>query len=238
MDTIDNISMPEQTATPLERLKYLLKLSRKTQAGFSRLIGIDPSSTSKIMSGRMPLTQAFINRVVVNLGVSKDWLERGEGVPFPRSEGAKVVNAGADHFRLTNAPKGAPVYDIDATAGCMPLSRMFTSDNIIGYLDLPQVNPGYPVVRVSGNSMMPRIPDGSYIAIREIRDTSIIMWGAIYLVQLEDYRMVKYVRKHSDDTSKIILHSENPDYDDIEIDRSAVLKLFIVEAIINCQSLV
>ena len=235
---LDKLALPETTATTLERLKYLIKLSRKTQAGFSHLLGIDPSSTSKILSGRMPVTQSFINRVVVNLGVSKEWLEMGSGIPFPKAESTKIINAGKPDLKLTMTAKGAPVYDIDATAGCTPLSHMFTTENIIGYLDLPQVNPDHPVVRVSGNSMTPRIPDGSYIAIREIRDTSIIMWGAIYLVQLEDYRMVKYVRKHSDDKNKIILHSENPDYDDIEIERSAVLKLFIVEAIVNCQTLV
>ncbi len=235
-ELIQQPAIPEPSATPLERLKYLLSLSRKSQAAFSRLLDIDPSSMSRLLTGRLPITKAFVNRIVANLGVSKEWFVNGIGVPFPKSDQTKVITADTQDLRLSSA-KGAPVYDIDATAGCTSLSRMFTTENIIGYLDIPQIKPEFPVVRVSGNSMTPRIPNGSYISIREIRDISIIMWGATYLVELEDYRMVKIVRKHPNDPTKIILHSENPEYDDIEIPRSSVVKLFIVETIINCQTI-
>jgi len=226
--------LPAPTSSVLDRLRYLLDLSRRTQAQFSRLIGVDPSTMSKILSERFTVTDSFINKVVVNLGVSKAWLAEGRGVPFPKTP--DVPHADAGELSVVQRPTGAPVYDIDVTAGVAPLSQMFTQDRIIGYMDMPDLDARYPVVRVNGDSMKPDVPDGSWISIREISDASIIAWGATYVVQLADYRMVKVIRRHSD-PHKIILHSVNPDYDDIELDRTKVLKLYLVVKIITCKAL-
>lgn len=232
---LDQFNEPEITASPLDRLKYLRGVSRKSQAAFARLINIDPSSMSKVLAGKMPLTEPFINRVVVNLGVSKKWLLTGEGVPFEKGNGT-IAELTAETVAETT-PKGAPVYDIDVTAGCLPLSSQFAAAPILGYIDMPNLSPGSPVVRVSGDSMQPRIPDGAYIAIRPIKDTNLIAWGSTYVVELEDYRLVKVIRKCKEDSTKIILHSLNPDYDDIEVNRTAVLRLYLVESVVNYQSL-
>lgn len=235
---IENVPMPAASATQLDRLRFLVNVSHRSQAQFSRLIGLDPSSLSRLLSGRMPITDQFVNRIVVNLGVSKKWFTHGEGVPFPRSE---QPIATADEAKATapgTMPKGAPVYDIDATAGVSLNDRMFASDSIVGYLDLPHISPTNPVIRVQGDSMEPRLRNGSWISVREIHDPSIILWGNIYLVITDDYRVVKSVRRHPSDADKLVLHSINPAYDDIEIDRKSVRKLFLVESVIDCVTLI
>ena len=237
---IDHLSLLEPTAGILDRIRYLIRLSRRNQQQFSRLIGIDPSNLSKILSGRMPVTEQFVNRLVANLGVSKLWLCDGTDIPFPRGVHAREISVPQDAGdtltapagSVSGAPKGAPIYDIDVTAGSRELSRMFTVDNIIGYLDLPGVNPDCAILRVSGDSMVPRLRDGSYIAIRPVSDRSPIAWGQIYVVVVEDYRFVKFVRRHPDPTM-VILHSANPDYDDIELPRRDILSLYLVESILN-----
>ena len=55
------------------------------------------------------------------------------------------------------------------------------------------------------------------------------------MVVLDDYRMVKYLRKHLD-FDKVILRSENPMYDDMELPRSAIRKLFFVDNIIHIDT--
>jgi SOS-response transcriptional repressor LexA len=84
--------------------------------------------------------------------------------------------------------------------------------------------------------MSPKICNGSYIQIRPISEDSPIFWGCIYVVVLEDYRLVKIVRRHAD-RNKVILHSLNPQYDDMEIDRVDILKLYLVVAVINHEIL-
>ncbi len=226
--------LPASSSSVLDRLRYLLELSRRTQAQFSRLVGVDPSTLSKILSENFKITDAFINKVVVNLGVSKSWLVEGCGVPFPKhSEPARVE---VEELDVVQRPAGAPVYDIDVTAGVTPLSQLFTRDRINGYMDIPDIDPRYPIVRVDGDSMKPEVPDGSLISIREISDATVIAWGATYVVQLADYRMVKVIRRHTD-PAKIILHSVNPEYDDMEVDRTKVLKLYLVMKVVTSKTL-
>lgn len=221
---MDNLETPAPTATVVERIKYLIRLTRQTQAGFGKQVGVDPATMSRVMSGKGRVTDSFINRIVVNMNVSKDWLVNGTDVPFPRSSG----NRSKDSDR----PAGAPVYNIDVTAGTTPLSRMFTEEHIAGFVNLPGINPELPIVRVSGNSMAPRLAPGCYISIRPMAPDAPLAWGQIYVVVLPDFRLVKYVRRNPD-PSKVTLHSENPDYDDIEINRSDIEGLYLVENVIN-----
>lgn len=223
--TFKEPGMPEAGASVVDRIKYLINLSRNTQASFASLIGVDPASLSRVLSGKSGPSEGFINRIVVNLNVSKEWLCNGSDVPFPRES-----HSGTAH-RLTS-DSGAPVYDIDVTAGTMPLSRMFTDERIVGFMKLPGLNPELPIVRVSGNSMQPRLNPGCYISIRPIELSAPIAWGSIYVVVLPDFRLVKYVRRNAN-PELVTLHSANPDYDDIEIRRDEIEALYLVENVIN-----
>ena len=128
--------------------------------------------------------------------------------------------------------EGMPVYDLDVTAGPLTRERIFADDRIVGRIAMPGMDSECRVVRVSGDSMAPIINNGDYIAVREVSDTSIIYWGQIYVVLLDDYRMVKYLRRHPDD-SKVVLRSANPAYDDIDVPKSAIRGLFFVNKIVK-----
>ncbi len=218
----DRLALPGHDADIVDRIKYLIKLMRMTQAQFAARMGVDPSAVSRVIKGKTAPNDSFINRIVVNFGVSKEWLSDGSDVPFPKQSGPTPPRIA----------EGAPVYNIDVTAGTMPLSRMFTDEHIIGRVNLPGLNSELPIVRVSGNSMQPRLNPGCYISIRDVRPDATILWGQIYVVVLPDLRVVKYVRRHPD-PAKVILHSENPAYDDIEVLRSDIEGLYLVENVIN-----
>ena len=91
------------------------------------------------------------------------------------------------------------------------------------------------IVRVSGDSMSPVIRNGDYIAVRELSNLRQIFWGQIYVVILDDYRMVKYIRRH-DDPEMVILRSENKRYDDMIIERMEIRDLMFVQNIIHIDS--
>ena len=235
---LEQLEEPGHEASVVDRIRYLITFLRKTQAQFGRLIGVDPTNMSKILSQRIPVTDRVINRIVVNLGVSKQWLTEGTDVPFPRTldTAAEVptINTPDAPAHSLVARQGAPIYDIDVSAGCQELSRMFTEDRIIGRMDMPSVKASHPIVRVSGDSMSPRIIHNGYVQIRPISEFPPIFWGSFYVVVLEDYRMVKQLRRHPD-RNKVILHSVNPEYDDMEIDLLDIKKLYLVEAIFNFE---
>ena len=77
--------------------------------------------------------------------------------------------------------------------------------------------------------------NGDYIAVRELSNMSQIFWGHIYVVVLDDYRMVKYLRRH-EDPNKVILRSENPKYDDMEVNRSDIRDLLVVQNILHVDN--
>lgn len=221
----------------LSRLIYLTDTASGTlsRAEIARRIGMDPSNLSKHLTGKLPVSKALINRFVVEMGVSKEWLTTGRGIPFEKGIHARTISG--QQIVNRSVSKGIPVYDIDVTAGCSPLERMLTQDRVSGFVDLPRMNPESIIVRVSGDSMEPKIINGGFVAIRPIKSVNNIFWGQIYVIVMEEYRMVKFLRRHPVDDSLVILHSENPDYDDMDVRRDDIQALFLVESILNFKNL-
>ena len=217
----------------IARIKWLMNNLGLSQTAFAERIGIDASNFSKHLKGKLPISDNLLNKIVVAVGASKKWLLTGEGEMWNTTgnteNGISTVTIDSIH---SNTTTGAKVYDIDVTAGDIARERMFANEHIIGSINIPTVHPDCCIVRVSGDSMSPVIGNGDLIAIREIRNRNLIFWGHIYVIVLDDYRMVKYIRRHPD-PSQVILRSENPQYDDIEVAKSDIRDLFVVEHMIR-----
>lgn len=223
----------------IERIKYIIREMGLTRGEFANRIDVDSSNLSKYLNGKLTINDSLINRIVINLGLSKEWLTTGNDLPYAKVKNAvstisfdgKIGNSNTVSF----SDKGTPVYDIDVTTGAMPRARMFANENIVGYVNLPSIPPGCRIVGVSGDSMQPVIRSGDLLAVRELTNIQQIFWGQIYVVVLDDYCMVKYVRRHSD-PDMVILRSENPNYDDMEIRRTDIRDLMFVQHIVHVDT--
>ena len=213
-----------------DRLRHIMALRHLSQRGLARLLRLDPSNLSKVLTGKLPFTEGLINRLVVDLGVSKPWLKDGVGVPFEKPVAAREIEL-ADAVETCAPNRGTPVYDIDVTAGCRSLESIFGEVRPVGFIEVPGLARDVSLVQVRGDSMCPTIANGGYVAVRPVSGKN-LFWGQIYVVQLEEFRMVKYLRRHPD-SDKVILHSENPAYDDMDVDRSDIMSLYLVETILN-----
>ena len=221
---------PTKNAEIIARIKYLMKEMGVRQVQFAERIGVDTSNLSKYLNAHMPLSDAFLNRLVVNLGVSKEWLLEGTDLPFAKTPAS--IDTGDGNMTAS----GTPVYDVDATAGVASgRTELFANENIIGWVNLPNMSPNCRIVRVSGDSMSPVINDGDFIAVREVSNLSQIYWGQIYLVQLDDFRVVKYVRRHND-PNMVVLRSENPNYDDMDVLRADIHEMLLVQHILHLNT--
>ena len=221
----------EKNAEIIGRIKYLMKEMGLKQVQFAERIGVDTSNLSKYLNAHMPLSESFLNRLVVNLGVSKEWLLEGTDLPF----GKTVVRVDGDNVRAGGAD-ATPVYDVDVTAGVASgRNELFASENIVGWVNLPNVSPHCRIVRVSGDSMAPVIKDGDFVAVREVSNFNQIYWGQIYIIQLDDFRLVKYVRRHTD-PNMVVLRSENPNYDDMDVRRSDIHEMLLVQHVLHLNS--
>lgn len=217
----------------ISRLRYLMALRHLSQRELASLLRLDPSNLSKALNGRLPFTEGLLNRIVVDLGVSKSWLRDGVGLPFDKNSLTREISIDGP-LQTSECLAGTPVYDLDVTAGCRSLEELFGEIRPVGTINIPEIPVGSNIVKVRGDSMSPRIINGGYVAIRPISDMRNIFWGQIYVVELDEFRMVKYLRRHPD-PSMVILHSDNPAYDDMDVARSDIRALFVVEAILNYE---
>ena len=221
----------EKNAEIIDRIKYLMKEMGLKQVQFAERIGVDTSNLSKYLNAHMPLSESFLNRLVVNLGVSKEWLLDGTDLPF----GKTPVRVDGEVMASANGG-GTPVYDVDVTAGVASgRNELFASENSVGWVNLPNMSPNCRIVRVSGDSMAPVINDGDFVAVREVSNPNQIYWGQIYVVQLDDFRLVKYLRRHSD-PNMVVLRSENPNYDDMDVRRSDIHEMLLVQHVLQLNT--
>ena len=156
------------------RIKYLIHELRLTQGEFAEKIGCDQSNLSKHLNGKLPISEALINKIVINLGVSKSWLKDGLDVPFPKYSSGMVPELLIDESEMKSM-KGTPVYDIDVTAGSLSRPMMFADEHIVGAVNMPNISQDCRIVRVSGDSMNPVICNGDFIAVRELTNMSDIL---------------------------------------------------------------
>ena len=224
----------QKNAEIIARIKYLMREMGVRQVQFAERIGVDTSNLSKYLNAHMPLSDSFLNRLVVNLGVSKEWLLDGTDLPFGKAP--VRIDAAAVALPGTAGTTGTPVYDVDATAGVASgRNELFSNENIVGWVNLPNMSPHCRIVRVSGDSMAPVIMDGDFVAVRELSNLNQIYWGQIYVVQLDDFRLVKYLRRHTD-PNMVVLRSENPNYDDMDVRRTDIHELLLVQHVLHINS--
>ena len=130
----------------IERIKYLIREMRMTQGEFAEKIGCDQSNLSKHLNGKLPISEALINKIVINMGVSKAWLKDGSDIPFAKHSSSAVPNLIVDESEL-KAMKGTPIYDIDVTAGGQCRSMLFADEYIVGAVNIPNISPDCRVLR-------------------------------------------------------------------------------------------
>lgn len=121
-----------------------------------------------------------------------------------------------------------PVYDLDLK----PVKQLdfFNHSELISYyMDTPLYNDCFAFVRVAGLDMQPDFSPSDVIPIKKITDFDNIPFGAVYLIITEEQRLLRYIRLNEDNPTKtFILRSNNPDFDDMTLKKSAIKFLFQV----------
>ena len=196
------------------------------------------ATLTKIKQGIQQPSRKTLDKFCEKYEFDKVWLLTGEGV-------LKSMEPDGIHSAISSSDikdddySGTLVYDLDATCGTDNRDTFSTEDNVIGSVNLPGVNKQSHIIRANGDSMEPEIYDGNMVAVREIKSWDDIFYGQIYLVILDEYRMIKRIRRYEqDEDNYIILRSENAKYDDIKLHKSKIRKLFVVENILSVKNMI
>lgn len=220
----------------LKTLRELLKEKGITQTVVADALGVLPGNLKRYDT----LRDRSINEIIIiskATGISISELLGGNSIPS-LIEGDSIPHIEILESDINeNILEGTLVYDIDATCGPNSRDIDFAKDVVIGSVNLPEIDKNSKIVFASGESMFPLISNGDRIVIREVENWNFIYYGQIYLILTNEYRMVKYIRKHpSNDKEFILLKSKNPDFDDIELPRREIKRLFVVENILSVKN--
>lgn len=217
------------TNEKLNELRKYLADRGFTQEDIAKRFGVTKQAVNQLLTGRKPFGKLNAQRWANEFGLSAAWLLTGDGAMLESDLGNVEI-------MKTPTDGATPIYNLDATCGTDGRSIEFLQEHIIGYVSMPNVSKSASLIRANGDSMTPIINDGDFIAVREVTDYDDIFYGQIYLVITAQNRMVKYVRRYADDEdSYVILRSANPEYDDIKMAKSRIIKMFIVENILSLQ---
>lgn len=206
----------------IKRVNELIRKTGLTPNAFAVKVGLGSSNLSRKLKGDTPFTSRDFVKICGTLGVSRDWLELGEGEMTDASPSYTACEV------QSNNVDSKPFYDVDFALGFNEM-----------YNDTPNVPsrfisvPGYEKAdfwcRTSGDSMKPFISNGDIIALKEVRDWQLFLpMNEVYaIITANDLRTVKVVRKGSDEMH-FTLHAYNEEYEDQEINKAAITKVFKV----------
>jgi phage repressor protein C with HTH and peptisase S24 domain len=202
----------------ITRIKSVIADSGLTSNAFALKVGMNSSNLSRKLNGKVPITSRDYRLICDSIGVNKDWLETGTG--------DKYIGEPLNGKETMQPMLGVPFYDVEFALGYDEM-----------YNDTPNVPtkfisiPGYEKAdfwcRASGDSMKPLISNGDIIALKVIPDwTEFLPMNEIYAIMTKnDLRTVKVIRRGSDN-EHFTLHAINEEYEDQEIKKEAITKVF------------
>ncbi len=225
----------EQVGT---RVKEMRKTLGMKQDELSRILGIGKSALSMIETGRAALSERNKNILIQELNLNPQWIESGEG---------EIFNSPLETFvpfiRRTDRTlpmQSVPLYNIEGTAGLVPL---FTGQNPVrpvDYIHIPNLPKCDGAIYIVGDSMYPLLKSGDIVLYKKMNSIDDIFWGDMYLLSIdidgEEYITVKYIQKSQHDGC-IKLVSQNPHHADKDVSIDRVKALAFIKASIRMNSM-
>ncbi|RZI86297.1 MAG: XRE family transcriptional regulator [Rubrivivax sp.] len=151
------------------RLAWAMNRAGKTnQSELARAIGVKPQSI-QYLCGPGSNAQGSIHTPALAkvLGVSPDWLARGEGTAAPLTYQGGFVADSASAVYQVGGSQGAPVTGTYKVTGQGELEMTGASpDELGGEVHLPTLRPPMHAMRIKGNGLAPYAKDGQYLLLQ------------------------------------------------------------------------
>ena len=206
-------------------------IEEKTGKSVCKELGIRPQYLSDLRSGKSKNPNSdFVLKLIEAFNLNSNWLLTGEGEMFITD----VAEASPRQIIPAEGEETAciPFYDIDVMAHIAE-SLDLKEETPAGVLSIPGFKDCIACFPVYGSSMEPKISNGDVIAVSQAVTCDQILWGEIYLVITNAWRVVKTV--HPGKTEEyIILRSINPAYaGDTNVKKEDLRALYLVRGVVS-----
>ena len=167
-------------------LNYLIaeKIVRNQQH-FVEKIQSDRATVSQIKSGSLKMPNNMFAKITNAFPViSRDWLLSGSGSML-KSE------------TISNLRNKIPFYDDETTTigGTNGVFANTAAGHPVEYIDTGDWFKGATAaIRHYGDSMI-EYPPGCILALKEIQDKNLIVWGNDYVIETSEYRITKRIQR-------------------------------------------
>ena len=175
--------------------------------------------------------------------LNPSWLLTGEGHMLRNESSFEATSIQAYPLRSDHSVhyQQIPLYDIEATAGLVPLFTESTNNIPLDHITIPNLPKCDGAIYVTGDSMYPLLKSGDIVLYKAITDIqNEIFWGEMYLLSFEmsgeEFVMVKYIQK-AEDPNYVKLVSQNKHHQDKEIHISKIRALALIKASIRINSM-
>lgn len=186
---------------------------------FARKTDISLTGLEHMLDGSISVTDEILSQVYLHLGILQKNLAQ-TGVEEKEVSYNSVTN---------NRDKNVYFVPIPAVAGLLSQSsNQVMKDQLLKIVLPPDYTGINFVFEVEGDSMYPSFTNRDHIGCRQIETKKYFRFGEPYLLDIGDGGMLlKRVFKHPD-PAYVILRSDNPIYQDIDVEINDIRHLFIV----------
>lgn len=227
----------------LEKIGPLLKEVRTslnmTLEDFYSPITKHYSNCSSIENGKRKIGKRLSKDIIEYYNINPEFLTNGTE---PKILQVRSYNRKRIPTRSSSlSPNRVPFYDINIIDLNPSLPNLFNENIPEYYVDYRPFNDCTAYLPIYGDSMYPDYVSGEIIAIKEIINLEIILWGEAHLVITNELanniNTVKLLFEHPD-PDKLILRAANPNFKgDTIISKKAVVKIYIIKGKITRNQL-
>lgn len=212
-----------------ERLNLFIESKNLTPFSFEKQCGLSQGFVKNI---RVNISPKMLEKITSTFNdLNPAWLMTGEGEML-RVDATSSGTEGKTKEGIVMVP----VLNLDARGGLSGNEVTDTAEFVSGQIPFGAdlARKGDFAMMITGDSMYPRYPSGSYILLREIP-----MWreylelSVPYLLELQDERRVAKIVCKGADREHYVLKSVNPDFEDTEISVSFIRRVFQVVAMLK-----
>lgn len=208
-----------------EQLKQYFQSKGIKQEEIADRLEITQSAVSAYFCGK-----SFGKKSAVKWGeafnLNPVYLLTGEGEMLKGANAANAICDSAQNYRVI------PIYNLDVAGGRVN-GEVDIAEYKIGEMPFVDAKEGDICVPVSGKSMLPTYPAGTFVQLREVeRWREYTELGQTYVLVLKDgRRLIKEIRCSNEDKKEnFVLFSHNPNFAPQEIPKELILRIYLVIA--------
>lgn len=226
-----------------ERILYISEFKGVTKETFFEKIGMSYGNF-KGKSKETPINSKALEDILsIYPDINPIWLITGKGEilnsSFKVEEPEAIYKLRTDN---TIEHQQIPYYELEASAGIVPLFEGNTTEKPKDYISIPNLPKCDGALPITGDSMYPLLKSGDIIMYKQINDIpNNIYFGEMYLLSLdmdgEEYVTVKFIQRSDLGTDYIKLVSQNAHHQPKEVHLSKLKALAIVKASIRINAM-